>query len=110
MSEPIVITGRTEFDDYGNAIENKKRRRIDGCVVEPNGDADSWERDVFGGNAKSLRVFAPAGTVINEGDNVDIRGTRYRVSVIPWDYSYRRSPWASFHQPKVVFICEYEEA
>ncbi|VZH85313.1 hypothetical protein [Corynebacterium rouxii] len=76
--------GATAFDDQGDGIN--------------------------GGNTRQVQVLAAAGTPINEGDELVIRGLSYRVIHIPWDWSTGRTPVLASHRPRMQIIAERGEA
>lgn len=76
--------GATAFDDYSNGIN--------------------------GGNTRQVQLLAAAGTSVNEGDELVIRGLSYRVIHIPWDWNTGRKPALTLHRPRMQIIAERGEA
>lgn len=102
-TEPIV-------DRYGDVVQPAGEKEIPGCVVGLQGQADINGGGVWDGDATTLEVLAPAGTVIAEGTAVMCRGELYKVAHVPFDWSVGRVPLNPFHQPRVRFLIERGEA
>lgn len=111
MSERVVILGEDVKDSDGNITEGAGNRVIDGCVVDMAGQSGIDGDDVVDGNSDTLKVLAPPGTVVREGERVMIRGVEYTIAYIPFDYSVGRRPvLGRRHRPRTVFIAERREA
>ena len=83
---------------------------VEHCIVSPAGDQVIKGKDFVHGDISRLQVLAPAGTRVQDGDTVMIRGVEYRVDQLQsFDYSVGRRPVVSWHQPKVIFIVERGE-
>lgn len=110
VSERIYQVGPPTKDADDNIIPGSGRRPIDDCVVDTDGQSKINGEDVSDGNSDRLRILAPAGTVLKEGQVLEIRGERYLVAHIPFDHSIGRRPVMSRHRPKVLIIAERREA
>lgn len=110
MSEVIRILGEEQYDkDKGTLISGSGVRDIAGCVIDTAGQSKVNGFDVSDGNTDRLRVLAPAGTKVSEGESVEIRGIIYRIAHIPFDYSVGRRPVLHRHRPRTMFIAERKE-
>lgn len=105
-----VLSAGDGFDRDGNPLEHPEGETIFGCVVEPAGQTKIEDRDVVSGDTTTLRVHAPAGTVVEEGATVLFRGEEYVVQFVPFDYSVGRRPALARHQPRTLFIIEQARA
>lgn len=74
-------------------------------VFSPSGD-----RHVDLANPRSPVILLDAGTSVNEGDELVIRGLSYRVIHIPWDWNTGRKPALALHRPRMQIIAERGEA
>ena len=101
-----VVATATTYDPDGNPIEHPEGAVIRHCVVEPAGQAKIDDRDVVSGDTTTLRVLAPAGTVVEEGARVKYRGDLYTVKFDPFDYSVGRRPVLARHRPRTLFLIE----
>lgn len=101
-----VVAVKIGFDEDGNPIKSDAGVDIRGCVVEPVGQATIDDRDIVSGDTTTLRVLAPAGTVVDEGAKVRYRGEAYVVKFAPFDYAGGRRPVLARHRPRVVFVIE----
>lgn len=101
-----VIAAATTYDPDGNPIRHPEGDAIHHCVVEPAGQATIDDRDVVSGDTTTLRVLAPAGTVVEEGARVLYRGDVYAVKFEPFDYSIGRRPVLARHRPRTLFLIE----
>lgn len=109
-SETVVLLGSPGgVDDDGYPIPGGEDRPVPGCTVQRNVTADDVDRD-RDGRSVSLRVFAPAGTVIDPSRSVRIRGEEFRITGVPFDWSVGRRPLFGRHRPKVEFIATRGEA
>lgn len=81
---------------------------VPGCIVQLASTDESVGVD-RSAQVESLRVFAPAGTVVAHGRLVRIRGEVYRVAGIPFDWSAHRRPLFGGHRPRVEFTVERGE-
>ena len=109
MSEPITVLGREELDARGRLVFRSQPRVIEDCVVGPQGQAVIEGQGFFSGDTTTLQVLAPPGSVIAEGEVVQVRGVDYKVKHVPFDYSVGRRPWLSSHRPRTVFVIERKE-
>ena len=101
--ESIKILGSPGgFDDDGYPLPGGDDVTVHGCMVQRNVTADDVSRDRDGAT-EDLRVFAPAGTSIARERHVMIRGERYRIVGIPFDWSSGRRPVFAAHRPRVEF-------
>lgn len=110
MTETIRVKGKISFDRFGRPIRDSADRTISGCVIGMHSQSDVDGAGVIDGDATSLDVFAPAGTVLTEGTEVDVRGKTYVVVNVPFDWSVGRRPVNRLHQPRVQFVVERKEA
>ena len=110
MPEQIVVIGKPSLDRYGNQVTAPDRRVIDGCVVGLQGQADINGAGVWDGDATTLEVLAPGGTVIREGELVECRGQEYTVKNVPFDWSVGRRPANPRHKPRTRFLIERKES
>ena len=110
MPERIVVIGEPKLDRYGNIVSDAEHRVIDGCVVGLRGQVDIDGGGVWDGDATTLEVLAPGGTVIHEGELVECRGQEYTVTNVPFDWSVGRRPANRRHKPRTRFLIERKEA
>lgn len=101
-----VVAAATTYDPDGNPTPHPEGGAIRHCVVEPAGQATIDDRDVVSGDTTTLRVLAPAGTVVEEGARVRYRGDEYTVKFEPFDYSVGRRPVLARHRPRTLFLIE----
>ncbi|ARU46730.1 hypothetical protein [Corynebacterium silvaticum] len=73
----VFPMGATTFDDQGDGVNGGNTRQVQ----------------------VQVQVLAAAGTPINEGDELVIRGLSYRVIHIPWDWATGRTPALASHRP-----------
>lgn len=106
----LVLADDDGFDPDGNPIAHPEGEPIHNCVVEPAGQTDIDGHDVVSGDTTTLRVHAPAGTVIEEGAVVVYRGEEYVVKFPSFDYSRGRRPALARHRPRTLFIIEQARA
>lgn len=102
--EPVVIRQREQVDDDGNAVGGGDPVTVT-CRVQPlvlNQDV-GLDRE---GTTEQLRVFAPAGTVVDAETEVQIRGNWFTVLDPPHNYAQYRRPSLARHRPSTVFTCE----
>lgn len=90
-------------NEYGKVLGWKVERSIPGCVISPAGDQVVQGEGFIHGDLTKLQVLAPAGTTVEEGQHVQIRGEIYRVEFTPFDYSVGRRPALRRHRPRVIF-------
>ena len=108
--ETITIRGGLVGRDHRGRPQYAPDRVVEHCVVSPAGDQAVRGDGFVHGDISRLQVLAPAGTRVQDGDTVVIRGVEYRVDQLQsFDYSVGRRPVVSWHQPKVVFIVERGE-
>lgn len=110
MTETVIVVGSPVVDRYGDVIDNGGRREISGCVVGLLGQAEVDGPGVWDGDSTVLEVLAPPGTVIDQGDIVEVRGERYVVKHVPFDWSVGRRAAHHRHRPPVRFLVERGEA
>ena len=110
MTETVIVVGSPVVDRYGDVIDNGGRRVISGCVVGLLGQAEVDGPGVWDGDSTVLEVLAPPGTVIDQGDIVEVRGERYVVKHVPFDWSVGRRAAHPRHRPPVRFLVERGEA
>lgn len=108
--ESIEVIQKQTFDRYGRLITAGNERIITGCVIGVHAQSDIDSNGVIDGDATSLDVFAPAGTVLTEGTEVEVRGKTYTVVNTPFDWSVGRQPVNRFHRPRVQFVVQRKEA
>lgn len=88
---------------FGAVIGWTVEKAIPNCVVSPAGDQVVRGEGFVQGDLQKLQVLAPAGTVLEEGRQVKIRGEVFRVEFAPFDYSHGRRPALGRHRPRVLF-------
>lgn len=94
----------SKIDDEGYPVQGEPDVTVSVKSIQPLSLTELSDVDVSG-TLDVLRVWAPAGTKVSEGDDVTIRGLRYRVRVTSWDWSRSRMPAYARHRPSVVFDC-----
>lgn len=109
MSESIIVLGHERLDADGHLVYDQRPRRVDDCVVGPQGQAVIEGQGIFSGDTTTLQVLPPGGTAIQEGEVVRIRGVDYTVKHVPFDYSHGRRPALASHRPRTVVIVERKE-
>ena len=57
------------------------------------------------GIVDAIRLWLPSGTAVSHGDEVTVRGVRWRVERSSWDWGMRRRPVLRRHRPSVVVDC-----
>lgn len=110
MGETLLVAGADVFDEYGELIPGGGRREIRGCVVGLQGQSDLDGVGVWDGDASTLEVLAPAGVVVEVGEQVVFRGVEYVVKHVPFDWSPGRRAWNPRHRPRVRFLIERRQA
>lgn len=101
--ETIKVLGQPVRDEWGQNLGREVLRKIEHCVVSPAGDQVVKGEDYTHGDISKLQVIAPAGTVLRDGDVVDIRGEEFYVDPLQsFDYSVERRPALRRHRPKVI--------
>ena len=90
-------------NEYGAVLGWKVERELPNCQVSPAGDQVVSGDGFVQGDLSKLQVLAPAGSVVEEGQRVQIRGHVYRVEFTPFDYSVGRRPVVGRHRPRVMF-------
>ena len=110
LAESLIVVGEPVVDRYGDVVSPGGERVIDGCVVGLQGQADVNGGGVWDGDATTLEVLAPGGTVIEEGERVIFRGDEYTVAHVPFDWSVGRRPVNPRHRPRTRFLIERGEA
>lgn len=101
--EPITLLAQDYETPDGRIVEGTRRRAINGCVVYPATQSESNESDVWDGDTRELRVLAPAGTAVENGQRVEFRGEEYEVKHTSFDYAPIRRPVIARHRVGVVF-------
>ena len=104
-NEPVVVHGAAgAVDDDGFPVAGAPDVTVAAVSVQPLSleELQALDRD---GVVDALRLWLPAGTDVHPGDEVTVRGLRYRVEKTPWDWSVRRRPALSSHRPSVVVDC-----
>lgn len=105
MAEVIVVHGRPAgVDDDGYPIPGVSDREVVAKNVQPL-SLDEMSDEDKQGVVDVLRVWLGRGQSVAEGDDVTIRGLRYRVRTTAWDWSRNRRPVNPRHTPGVVFDC-----
>lgn len=110
MPESLTVVGKPTLDRYGNVVTEGASRVIEGCVVWLQGQADIDGGGVWDGDATTLEVLAPGGTLIREGETVQCRGQEYTVTNVPFDWSVGRRPANPRHKPRTRFLIQRKEA
>lgn len=108
MPEPVVIKTHTtaRFDRDGRRLPTTTAETVQ-AVVSPAAGSDLEDLSSTGG-WESVQVIAPAGVRVSIDDVVVIRGERYKVTRLPWDYSVGRRPVNPRHRPRTVFFADRE--
>lgn len=101
--ETVTVLGEPTYSQYGKPLGNEVVDTIEHCVIGPADDSEVTDSGYFTADVNRLQVFAPPGTVIEDGARVDIRGRVYIVEARGFDYSRGRRPVVARHRPKVVF-------
>ena len=101
--ETVTVLGDPTYSDYGKLLGNEPVATIEHCVIGPAGDSEVTDDGYFTADVNRLTVYAPPGTVVEDGARVDIRGRVYIVEARGFDYSPGRRPVVARHRPKVVF-------
>ncbi|WP_018024088.1 hypothetical protein [Corynebacterium ulceribovis] len=103
--ESIIIHGKAAgVDDDGNPLPGAADRTVAVKTVQPLAMSEMSDEDKQG-TIDVLRVWAPAGTQVEDGDDVTVRGERYQVRLTAWDWSKNRRPALRSHRPSMVFDC-----
>ena len=108
--ETIIAKTAPVVDRYGDVVQPAGEREIHGCVVGLQGQSDINGGGVWDGDATTLEVLAPPGTVVEEGAVIICRGLEYTVSHVPFDWSVGRRPVNARHRPRVRFLIDRGEA
>lgn len=104
MSETVYLVGETQRDEWDEVIGREIIAELRGCVVSPAGDQVVRGDSFAHGDISTYQVLAPAGTVLHDGDLVQIRGDIFKVDPLKsFDYSVGRKPALRSHRPKVIF-------
>lgn len=101
--ETVTVLGELTYSDYGKLLGSEVVATIEHCVIGPAGDSEATDDGYFTADVNRLTVYAPPGTVVEDGARVDIRGRVYIVQARGFDYSVGRRPVVPRHRPKVVF-------
>lgn len=101
--ETVTVLGELTYSDYGKLLGSEVVATIEHCVIGPAGDSEATDDGYFTADVNRLTVYAPPGTVVEDGARVDIRGRVYVVQARGFDYSVGRRPVVPRHRPKVVF-------
>ena len=105
MAEVIVVhVGAGGVDDDGYPVPGEPDREVMVKSVQPLSLSEMSDEDKQG-TRDILRVWAPPGTAVSDGDEVTVRGERYQVHITAWDWSKHRRPVYRRHRPSVVFDC-----
>jgi len=105
LSEAVIIHGAAGgVDDDGYPVPGLPDREVWVKSVQPLSLSEMSDEDKQG-TKDILRVWAPAGTEVADGDEVTVRGKRYQVRITAWDWSKHRRPVYRRHFPSVVFDC-----
>lgn len=103
MSETITLHPASRgVDDDGRPIPSLPDREIIARKVEPVAREELSDQDISGG-LEVLRVWCASGVVVDDRDEVTIRGRRYRVRFRGWDWGRQRRPVLARHRPGTVF-------
>lgn len=103
-TETVVLLGTPGgVDDDGHPLPGTDDQPIGGCTVQLNVTSDDVDRD-RDGTSLTLRVFAPPGTQVAKYRDVMIRGERFRIVGVPFDWSTNRRPLFARHRPRVEFL------
>lgn len=105
--EPVEIRGPSTTDDFGHVSTSGDSVTVT-CRVQPlvlAQDVGVDREGVF----ETLRVFAPAGTVVRSGCEVKIRGEWFTVLEPPHNFAEFRRPALGRHRPSLVFTCSRGE-
>lgn len=108
--ETLALIGADYETPDGRIVENTRKQHIHGCVVHPVGQSETSDADVWDGDTRELRVLAPAGTKVENGQRVEFRGEEYAVKHTSFDYAPIRRPVIARHRVGVVFHIVREEA
>lgn len=106
--EPVRFIGQDVYDADGNLVPGSGDVELV-CDVLPAGATGFSESDHFG-LTDNLDIYAPAGTVVNVGDRLEVRGISYTVTKKPFDWAHGRRPRACpGHRPRVQIFAEMVE-
>ena len=104
QGETVKVLGDSAVrNEFGAVLGWKVVRELPNCVVSPAGDQVVSGDGFVQGDLSKLQVLAPPGSIVEEGQLVQIRGNVYRVEFTPFDYSHGRRPVFSRHRPRVMF-------
>ena len=105
VSEAVIIHGAAGgVDDDGYPVAGVPDREVVVKSVQPLSLSEMSDEDKQG-TRDILRVWAPPGTAVSDGDEVTVRGERYQVRITAWDWSNLRRPVYRRHRPSGVFDC-----
>lgn len=106
MGEKIIVHGTAGgVDDDGYPLPGAADREVEAKNVQPLSLEEMSDSDKEG-TVDVLRVWLHRGHSVAEGDDVTVRGLRYRVRTTAWDWGRNRRPVNPRHRPGVVFDCE----
>lgn len=108
--ETVKVLGQEQRSEYGKLLGYEVVDELEGCTVSPAGDSIVNGDGFIHGDISKLQVLAPAGSVVWEGQKVEIRGQIYSVDFTPFDYSHGRRPVLAAHQPRVIFTVSRGDA
>lgn len=105
MAEKVVVHGVAGgVDDDGYPLPGAADREVTARNIQPLSLEEMSDEDKQG-VVDILRVWLLRGQSVDEGDDVTIRGLRYRVRTTAWDWGHNRRPALARHKPGVVFDC-----
>lgn len=107
--ETVKILGAENRDQWGKLLGYTVTREIHGCVVARAGEVVVRGEGYVGGDLTKFEVLAPAGTVVEGGQRVEIRGEVCVVDFPGFDHSVGRRPVLSRHRPRVSFTASRGE-
>lgn len=95
-SETVIIVRKTESentDEYGIPVTTTQNIVVKNCLIALNSSSEDETENRNPEDIK-LKVFLPAGTVIEETDTFIIRNTHFVKDSIPHDWSI--NPFVGF--------------
>lgn len=104
MEVITVLPASAGVDDDGRPLPGGLAREVSVKSVQPIALQELAGVDMDG-VVDAVRVWAVSGSGVKQGDDVVIRGLRWRVERTAWDWSQNRRPALARHQPSVVFDC-----
>lgn len=105
MTEKIIVHGKAGgVDDDGYPLPGTEDREATAKNIQPLSLEEMSDEDKQG-VIDTLRVWLARGESVSEGDEVTVRGLRYRVRKTAWDWGRNRRPVLARHRPGVVFDC-----